>query len=102
GHCNPYCSVLSNLEKDYEKFRKDNSDKNLPKLEPPPGRENCENYCKSLTRILNAKESAIEGTKQVTTPGIGLLGQSRTLTIFNALMAKNDEKKNHEKDYKFE
>ncbi|SCL84258.1 CIR protein [Plasmodium chabaudi adami] len=83
GHCNPYCSVLSNLKKDYENFRKDNSDKNLPELKPPEGRENCENYCKSLTRILNAKESAIEGTKQVTTHEIGLLGQSRTLTSIN-------------------
>ncbi|SCL89685.1 Plasmodium variant antigen protein Cir/Yir/Bir, putative, partial [Plasmodium chabaudi adami] len=81
GLCNPYCSILSNLKKDYEKIRENNDQ--LPELIPPPGRENCENYCQSLTRILNAKESAIEGTKQVTTPGIGLLGQSRTLTSIN-------------------
>ncbi|SCL84717.1 CIR protein [Plasmodium chabaudi chabaudi] len=83
GHCNPYCSVLSNLKKDYDKFRENNSDKNLPELKPPEGRENCENYCKSLTRILNAKESEIGGTKQVTTHNIGLLGQLRILTGIN-------------------
>ncbi|VTZ67600.1 CIR protein [Plasmodium chabaudi chabaudi] len=79
--CNPYCSVLSNLKKDYEKFRKNHN--NLPKLEPPKGRENCENYCKSLTQILNAEKSAIEQAKQITTHNIGLLGQLRILTGIN-------------------
>ncbi|SCL84378.1 CIR protein [Plasmodium chabaudi chabaudi] len=84
GLCNPYCSVLSNLKKDYENFREANiNKKDLPELKPPEGRENCENYCKYLTRILNAKESAIEGTEQVTTHKIGLLGQLRILTSIN-------------------
>ncbi|SCL86070.1 Plasmodium variant antigen protein Cir/Yir/Bir, putative, partial [Plasmodium chabaudi chabaudi] len=79
--CNPYCSVLSNLEKDYEKFRKNHND--LPKLEPPKGRENCEKYCKSLTQILNAEKSVIEQAKQVTTPGISLTDPSVTLKSIN-------------------
>ncbi|VTZ66930.1 CIR protein [Plasmodium chabaudi chabaudi] len=82
--CSPYCSVLSNLKKDYENFREANiNKKDLPELKPPEGRENCENYCKSLTQILNGKESAIGGTKQVTTHKIGLLGQLRILTGIN-------------------
>ncbi|VTZ67864.1 CIR protein [Plasmodium chabaudi chabaudi] len=81
GLCNPYCSVLSNLKKDYEKIR-ENNDK-LPELTPPSGRESCENYCEILTQKLNAEGSAIEGTEQVTTHKISLLGQLRTFTSIN-------------------
>ncbi|SCL85171.1 Plasmodium variant antigen protein Cir/Yir/Bir, putative, partial [Plasmodium chabaudi adami] len=82
--CSPYCSVLSNLKKDYENFREaNNNKKDLPELKPPKGRENCENYCKSLTQILNAEKSTIEQAKQVTTPGISLTDPSVTLTSIN-------------------
>ncbi|SCL85194.1 Plasmodium variant antigen protein Cir/Yir/Bir, putative, partial [Plasmodium chabaudi chabaudi] len=82
--CNPYCRVLSNLKKDYDQFREANNNKDqLPELTPPSGRESCENYCEILTQKLNAEGSAIEGTEQVTTHKISLLGQSRTLTSIN-------------------
>ncbi|SCL93222.1 CIR protein [Plasmodium chabaudi adami] len=81
GLCNPYCSVLSNLKKDYEKIREKYN--YIPELTTPPGRKSCENYCQSLTQILNAEESAIEGTKRVTTHKISLLGQPRTPTSIN-------------------
>ncbi|SCL88036.1 CIR protein [Plasmodium chabaudi chabaudi] len=41
--CNPYCNVLSNLKKDYDKIRENN--KNLPELKLPEGVESCENLC---------------------------------------------------------
>ncbi|SCL88199.1 Plasmodium variant antigen protein Cir/Yir/Bir, putative [Plasmodium chabaudi adami] len=58
--CDPYCSVLSNLKKDYDKFRKSNSDKNLPELTPPEGIKSCENFCEILKQRLNVEEWATE------------------------------------------
>ncbi|SCL86935.1 Plasmodium variant antigen protein Cir/Yir/Bir, putative, partial [Plasmodium chabaudi chabaudi] len=70
--CNPYCSVLSNLKKDYDKFRENN--KNLPELTPPEGIKSCEDFCKNLGQRLYADQPTIEGTKQVTTNEISLPG----------------------------
>ncbi|VTZ66941.1 CIR protein [Plasmodium chabaudi chabaudi] len=43
--CNPYCSVLTNLKNDYDKFRKNNSDKDIPELELTEGLSECNVEC---------------------------------------------------------
>ncbi|SCL95775.1 CIR protein [Plasmodium chabaudi adami] len=41
--CNPYCNLLSNLKKDYEKIREKYN--KLPELTLPEGVESCESLC---------------------------------------------------------
>ncbi|VTZ68587.1 CIR protein [Plasmodium chabaudi chabaudi] len=80
--CNPYCSVLSNLKKDYDKFRKNHNDKNLPELKPPEGRESCESFCKSKQES-KVEEPTNEVSEIVTPTVVSLPDSSVTTTSIN-------------------
>ncbi|SCL91190.1 CIR protein [Plasmodium chabaudi adami] len=82
-YCSPYCTVLSNLKNDYEKFRekynKDTENK-LPELSMPKGVESCKSLCKS-----SKKESKVDtqnhysvGSERASPPKNSLSGQSQT------------------------
>ncbi|VTZ67130.1 CIR protein [Plasmodium chabaudi chabaudi] len=43
--CNPYCNLLSNLKKDYDKIREKYKTKEIPELTLPVGVESCESLC---------------------------------------------------------
>ncbi|SCL86009.1 CIR protein, partial [Plasmodium chabaudi chabaudi] len=43
--CNPYCNLLSNLKKDYDKIREKYKTKELPELTLPEGVKSCESLC---------------------------------------------------------
>ncbi|SCL85143.1 Plasmodium variant antigen protein Cir/Yir/Bir, putative [Plasmodium chabaudi chabaudi] len=66
--CNPYCRVLSNLKKDYEKIKEKYSDKNLPELKPPPGIESCEISCAKKNQELKVKELKTNTVTEVSLP----------------------------------
>ncbi|VTZ70678.1 CIR protein [Plasmodium chabaudi chabaudi] len=80
--CNPYCSVLSNLKKDYDKFRKNHNDKNLPELKPPEGRESCESFCKSKQES-KVEEPTNEVSEIVTPTVVSLADPSVTPKSIN-------------------
>ncbi|SCL93533.1 CIR protein, partial [Plasmodium chabaudi chabaudi] len=54
--CNPYCSVLSNLKKDYEKIRENY--KNLPELELTEGLSECNEECSKQEEQYKARLAA--------------------------------------------
>ncbi|SCL84796.1 Plasmodium variant antigen protein Cir/Yir/Bir, putative [Plasmodium chabaudi chabaudi] len=56
--CNPYCSVLTNLKKDYDKIREKYSDKNLPKLELTEGLFECNVECSKQEERYKARGAA--------------------------------------------
>ncbi|SCL86730.1 CIR protein [Plasmodium chabaudi chabaudi] len=82
--CNPYCSVLSNLKKDYDQFREANNNKDkLPTFTIPEGAESCEETCAKKWKKTEATNQAKELPKQVINPGISLPGSSVTPTSIN-------------------
>ncbi|SCL86681.1 CIR protein, partial [Plasmodium chabaudi chabaudi] len=56
--CNPYCSVLTNLKNDYDKFRKNSSDKEIPELELTEGLSECNVECSKQEERHKAKGTA--------------------------------------------
>ncbi|SCL90520.1 CIR protein [Plasmodium chabaudi adami] len=64
--CSPYCSILSNLKNDYEKFRKNNNGKKLPEFTLPNGVKSCESLCKSKEKESMIEKPGTEVSKIVT------------------------------------
>nr|AEP32840.1 variant surface antigen [Plasmodium chabaudi chabaudi]AEP32846.1 variant surface antigen [Plasmodium chabaudi chabaudi] len=82
--CNPYCRVLSNLKKDYDKFREANNNKDqLPTFTIPEGARSCEETCAKKWQEPEAKEPAIDVSEIGTPPGISLPGLPVTPTSIN-------------------
>ncbi|SCL93882.1 Plasmodium variant antigen protein Cir/Yir/Bir, putative [Plasmodium chabaudi adami] len=75
-YCSTYCSVLSNLKNDYEKFRGGNNKKNLPEFKMPKEVESCESLCKSAEQKSKADELTNEEPEQVTSLENSSCGQS--------------------------
>ncbi|VTZ71364.1 CIR protein [Plasmodium chabaudi chabaudi] len=62
-YCHPYCSALSNLKNDYEKFRKKNNNKDLPEMALEDGAKNCESLCRSKEPKLDIEELETEDSE---------------------------------------
>ncbi|SCL85505.1 Plasmodium variant antigen protein Cir/Yir/Bir, putative [Plasmodium chabaudi adami] len=85
--CNPYCSVMSNLKKDYDEIRKKYSDKNLPELELTEGLLECDEECSKHTKRyeewLAAQNNSSGGSEKVSILANSLPGSSVTPTSIN-------------------
>ncbi|VTZ67601.1 CIR protein [Plasmodium chabaudi chabaudi] len=67
--CNPYCSVLSNLKKDYDKLRENN--KNIPELELTEGLSDCYGECSKQEKRYEewlAAQKHLSGGSEIVTP----------------------------------
>ncbi|SCL93394.1 CIR protein [Plasmodium chabaudi chabaudi] len=65
-YCHPYCSVLSNLKNDYEKFRKkynENKENKLPEFTMPNGVESCKSLCRKKEQKLDIEELETEDSE---------------------------------------
>ncbi|SCL84027.1 CIR protein [Plasmodium chabaudi chabaudi] len=85
--CNPYCSILSNLKKDYDKIRAKYSDKKLPELKLTEGLSDCNEECLKLNKrykdIVDEHNHSIDGSKKVPTLQNSLPGPSVISTSIN-------------------
>ncbi|SCL97092.1 Plasmodium variant antigen protein Cir/Yir/Bir, putative [Plasmodium chabaudi chabaudi] len=83
--CNPYCRVLSNLKKDYEKIREKYS--NLPELKLTEGLSECNEQCLKINKQyktnLDAQNHSSGGSEIVTPTEGGLPGPPVTPTSIN-------------------
>ncbi|VTZ66931.1 CIR protein [Plasmodium chabaudi chabaudi] len=62
---NLYCSVLSHLKSDYDKFRENHN--NLPEMKLPNGIESCDSLCEKKKQESESKKQTSEQPEQVTT-----------------------------------
>ncbi|SCL99043.1 CIR protein [Plasmodium chabaudi adami] len=99
-YCAPYCSVLSNLKSDYDKFRETNNNKNdLPELKLSDGGKSCESYCKSKEKKLNAEKAKPEDSKIGTLSTNSLSGQPSDILTSNqgySLSGKDGERNEYD------